>query len=348
MTDSSHKRGERPEVVDHLDIDRLHRGRITRLLVELAHDGLGAPIHVPMLVARGERPGPVFGITAGVHGNELNGIPVIHRLFGELTPARLRGTVAAVVVVNVPGYLANQRRFIDGKDLNHIMPGLADGSMAKVFVHRFIDRVVRRFEFLVDMHTASFGNINSLYVRADLTDTKAARMARLLRPQIILNNPPSDRTLRGTASEMSIPAITVEVGNPQRFKPEFIRSSLLGIRRILAEIGMVRRRPHVETPPPILCSDSRWLYTDHGGLLEVFPDPTERVQAGQVIARLSDVFGETVREYTAPLDGVVIGKRVNPVAQTGARIVHLGIEAEPGAYRIPKSIHGSLGQNPEM
>lgn len=313
---------------DQLDLDRLPRGCRSRLQVELVHDGLGRPLRVPILVARGEKPGPVFGVTAAVHGNELNGIPVIHRLMDRVDPQRLHGTLVAVAVINVPGYLTNQRYFADGRDLNHVMPGRADGSVSQVYAHRLVDRVINRFDYMVDLHTASFGRVNSLYVRADLTDATAARMAALQRPQIILHNPPADSTLRGTAADLGIPAITVEIGNPQVFQHEYIKSSLAGVRSVLIEVGMLPRRPIGPGPQPVICSRSYWIYTDHGGLLEVFPRVTDRLEKGEVIARLTNIFGDVVREYHAPEAGVVIGKSVNPVAQTGARILHLGIEAD--------------------
>jgi predicted deacylase len=72
------------------------------------------------------------------------------------------------------------------------------------------------------------------------------------------------------------------------------------------------------------------MYTDHGGLLEVYPDMAGRVLAGDVVARLHNIFGDVVEEHRAPHDGIVIGKSVNPVGGAGARILHLGVPAPDG------------------
>ena len=262
-------------VVDELDIKQLPRQTCTRLMVDLIHDGLGRSLRLPVMIGRGKHPGPVIGLTAALHGNELNGIPIIHRLFETLDLSTLRGTVVGVIVVNVPAYLNNQRTFDDRTDMNHVMPGKPNGSIAEIYAHRFLNRIVRHFEYLVDLHTASFGNINSLYVRADMTNEVTAKMAYLQRPQIILHNSPSDRTLRGTAMEMNIPSITVEIGDPQVFQPKVIAASLTGVRRVMAEIGMLSKRsPKKPGPQPVLCSHSSWIYADRGGLLEVLPKPT--------------------------------------------------------------------------
>ena len=149
-------------------------------------------------------------------------------------------------------------------------------------------------------------------------------MAYLQRPRIILHNPPSDHTLRGAADELGIPAITVEIGDPQVFQPRHIKPTLAGVRAVLCHFEMIPKRAHAEGVPPIVCGRSEWLYTDHGGLLEVLPAVASMVAKGELIARQRDVFGDLVQEYFAPFDGVVIGKSVNPVSPTGARIMHLG------------------------
>jgi hypothetical protein len=332
------RRGKSPIVVKHpepppaqrlrsLDIEQFPAGTITRVHIELVGDGLATDILVPVLVARGQRPGPVFGITAAVHGNELNGIPVIHSLFQRMDLHALRGTVVGALAINVPGLHFHQRVFIDGRDLNHIFPGSPTGNVAQVYAHRIVQRIVKNFDYLVDLHTASFGRINSLYVHADMTHPKTARMAYLQRPQIIVHNPPSDRTLRGTAMDLGIPAITVEIGDPQRFQPNYIRASRIGLRSMLADARMLPRRAVAPADEPVICEHSYWLYTDRGGLLDVLPKATQLVEKGEAVARLRNGHGDIIREYCAPEAGIVVGKSVNPVGQTGARILHLGIVA---------------------
>ena len=311
-------------VVERLSPDSLPAGELSRLQVEVGHDGLGRPVRLPVLAVRGRKPGPVFGITAVVHGNELNGIPVIQKLVRSLDPSTLRGTVVAVVVVNVPGYLANEREFLNSWDLNHHFPGKPRGNSAQVYVHRFMDRLVQHFDVLVDLHTASFGRVNSLYIRADMREDLTAQMAYLHRPQIIVHNPPNDKTLRGRAHALGIPAITVEIGNPQRYQGDFIKRTIQGVRATMASQGMLKKRPLAAGPAPVLCRRSDWMYTEGGGLLEVFPKVTDAVKKGERIAELVDPWGDRLAEYTAPVDGVILGKSVNPVAPTGARIVHLG------------------------
>jgi uncharacterized protein len=316
---------EAAEVIQELQIDELPGGEISRYLLHIVTDGMGLPIYIPVLVAKGTKPGPVVGITAALHGNELNGIPVVQRLFKEIDPEKLSGTIVGVPVVNVPALLRKKRRFIDNTDLNHIFPGRADGNVSQVYSHRFVQRVVRHFNYLVDLHTASFGRANSYYIRADLNDPVTRQMAMLQNAQIVVHNPPSDGTLRGAADEIGIHAITLEVGDPNTFQKGMIRSGLTGIYNLLIDLGMIDGQMEIPGNKPIICTRSYWTYTDTGGILRVHPDLTEPVKQGQAIANIYNVFGDLVKTYRSPENGVVIGKNVSPINQTGGRIIHLGI-----------------------
>jgi len=286
---------------------------------------LGTPVSLPIIVAKGNREGPILGLTAAVHGNELNGIPVIQRIFKEIDIQQLSGTIVGVPVVNIPSLFRKKRRFLDGTDLNHIMPGKQNGNVSQVYVWRFIHQLVHQFDYLMDLHTASFGRINSYYIRADMQDATTRQMALLQNAQVIVHNPPSDGTLRGAACELGIPAITLEVGNPNTFQKGLIREGLTGIHNLLNHLQMTDGEIETADTETISCKHSYWIYTDTGGILTVLPPVTASVKKGDVIAIMRNVFGDLTKEYLAPEDGIVIGKSTSPINQTGGRILHLGV-----------------------
>ncbi len=316
---------ESVKTISALDFTSIPRGVISRYYLKLVEDGMGVPIQIPLMVARGNEDGPTFGLTAAVHGNELNGIPVIQRLFKEIDPLRLSGTVIGVPILNVPSYLRKKRRFLDGVDLNHIMPGKKDGTVSQVYAWRVVEKLVKHFDYLLDLHTASNGRINSYYIRADMSDETVRKMALLQNAQIIVHNPPSDGTLRGTAGELEIPAITLEVGNPNLFQKGMIRDGLTGIHNLLSHLRMTDSEMEEISDETVICKRSFWMYSDSGGLITVHPNVTDLVNKGDRIATLRNIFGDIIKEYEAPCDGIVIGKSVSPVNQTGGRILHLGI-----------------------
>ncbi len=317
---------ESSPVLRELNVESTKPGTIGRYWLHIVTDGMGVPVQIPIMVARGLQAGPVMGLTAAVHGNELNGIPVIQRLFKELDVKELNGTVVGVPVINVPSLLRKKRRFIDGKDLNHIMPGKPEGTVSDIYAWRIVNKIIKEFDYLIDLHTASNGRVNSYYIRADMDDKNVHNMAMLQNAQIIVHNPPSDGTLRGTADEMGIPAITLEVGNPNTFQKGVIRDGLTGIHNVLGFLGMTDCEVEEPVEETVICKRSFWMYTDTGGILTVHPGVTDFVKKGEIIATMQNIFGDVVKHYKAPENGIVIGKSVSPISQTGARILHLGIQ----------------------
>jgi predicted deacylase len=348
---ATHPRADDDRVVG-LEIEAQAPGTRRRIWVELIEDALGQPVCAPVEIIRGRRPGPVLGLTAALHGDELNGIAALHRLLAAVDPEALCGSIAAVLVVNVPGYLAGRRRFVDGNDLNHVMPGKAEGKDADRYAYQLVERIASRFDALIDLHTASRGRINSLYVRADMSHPESAAMARRQGARIILNTVATPTTLRGVVAGQGGPAITLEIGDPGVWQASMIEAAVAGIWANLLGLGMLdedargpARAPGPMTdpamtaaghpspsapPPPIFCQRSYWLRADRGGLLRVLPALYERVVEGQPIAHLVDVFGRSLATYYAPEDGVVIGRSIHPAGRSGGRILHLGIEDPAG------------------
>ena len=80
-------------------------------------------------------------------------------------------------------------------DLNNRFPGLANGTASQKFCYAFMQKIVKpNFNYLIDLHTAGFGSINSYYVMANLEDPVSRKLAMLLQPQVILHDGGRDGT----------------------------------------------------------------------------------------------------------------------------------------------------------
>jgi len=295
-------------------------------LVPIYQNAIGTSVYCPFIVLRGAHHGPVMGVSAAIHGNELNGINIIHRLLDSLPLDQLHGTVLFAPVANVPAFEAGQRRFPeDQKDLNTVFPGKRGGTPSEQYALAFKKLFLPKLDYLVDIHTASEGRINSMYVRADWHSPTARQMAREMQPQIILHGRSGDGTLRNTARVMKTAAITVEAGNPSEFQGVMATEGEVGVERVLRSLDMlVGGALEPLAREPVICSSSTWLRTEAGGILELLFGLTDQVEKGALMARLKDPFGNEVATYRAPYAGVVIGMTRNPLAVPGTRYCHLG------------------------
>lgn len=309
---------------DELKISSLKKNEVHHFHIHTSSNPLGLPWRVPVIVARGAKEGPVLGITAALHGNELNGLSTIFKLFRKIDLSKLAGSIVAVPVVNVPGYLNKIRYFTDGTDLNRVMPGNPKGKPADVYAHFITDKIIRHFDYLLDLHTASFGKINSLYIRADLDNPETKKMAFMQNPHIIVQKYDEQGTLRAWANSQNIPCITIEIGNPNTFQHNLIDDTLDGIMNTLRGLKMIPGRVKNYMDNTVICESSFWVYTDIGGIVDVLPILGQMVKKDELIATVYNVFGEVKKQVYAKEAGVVIGKNVSPCCESGDRLVHLG------------------------
>lgn len=115
--------------IQSLDIKQFTPGKFEKRWLNVSVSALG-PINVPIFALRGSAPGPTVGVIGAIHGNEVNGIPVIQQIFARLEErfqneeggTTISGTLIGIPVLNVPGFLDSVRSF-DGHDLNRLMPG---------------------------------------------------------------------------------------------------------------------------------------------------------------------------------------------------------------------------------
>lgn len=325
------------EVLQDLNLQDFARGKVHRVFVQLSDNSLGSPWRLPVTVIRGAKSGPVLGITAALHGDELNGISTIFKLIDAINPAELSGSLILVPISNIPGYLRNQRYFSDNVDLNRIMPGQPKGPTSNIYAHAFCTKIVSRFNYLLDLHTASHGRVNSLYIRADLECEQTRTIAYLQNPQIIVQKYDEQKTLRAWANENHIPAITIEIGNSNSFQHSLIDETLEGILNTMRFLNMLDGEVRDMVTNATVCDHSYWIYSECGGIIDVLPNLAEQVEKGQLIARVFDVFGQVREEITADHAGIVIGKNIRPNCDAGTRVLHLGINI---VLPLPTTIPG--------
>ena len=122
-------------------------GESGNVFIEVGEGYSGSRVRIPVHVRRGPDEGPVLFVTAALHGDEINGIEIIRRVLSTKSLNRLRGTLIAVPVVNVHGFLDQSRYLPDRRDLNRSFPGSAKGSIAARMANTFVDEIVAKAEF---------------------------------------------------------------------------------------------------------------------------------------------------------------------------------------------------------
>ena len=227
-------------------------------------DFVGMRMAVPVWIARGERAGKTLAVSAGIHGDELNGIEIARRIFVETDPKQLSGTLVVLPVLNRHGFLAGSRYMSDRRDLNRAFPGSASGSSASIIANSVFPTIIRKADALVDLHTASDTRINLPQIRTDLSSPAALDLARYFGIGVVLNGAGPKGSLRRTALDAGIPAIIYEAGGVHVLQTEEIERGVVGVRNVMRHLGMVPSEAGTESPKATVYKKTRWLRVPPG------------------------------------------------------------------------------------
>ena len=265
---------------------------------------------LPVVVVNGRHPGPRLFVSAAIHGDEINGVEIVRRLLTMSTLKRLHGAVIAVPVVNVYGFTARSRYLPDRRDLNRAFPGSSTGSLASRLAHVFMTEVVAHSTHGIDLHTGSNHRTNLPQIRACLEQKETARIAMAFGVPVVLDSNLRDGSLRQAVTERGIPMLLYEAGGALRFDELGIRAGVRGVIAVMREIGMlrgtVRRASEVK---PIVAKRTLWVRAAASGTLRNHVRLGERVGKGDQLGWLAEPYGGDEVAVTAPVAGIVIGRR---------------------------------------
>lgn len=282
-------------------------------------------VAMPVQVIRGKKPGPALFVSAAIHGDELNGVEIIRRLLNLPALKRLSGTLFAIPIVNVYGFIQQSRYLPDRRDLNRSFPGYERGSLAARVAHQFMSEIVEQCTHGIDLHTGAIHRSNLPQIRANIDEPQTADLAHIFGVPVILNADLRDNSLREAAAEYGIPMLLYEAGEALRFDEVSIRAGLKGIVNVMRHLNMLpaSRRKTKREHKPLYARASSWVRAPAGGILRAIVPLGGSVEKDQLLGILSDPFGEHEIEIHAPCDGIVIGRTNLPLANEGDALFHI-------------------------
>jgi predicted deacylase len=318
-------------VIETLKPEALAAGARYNFYFRAGDQSTGQGWYIPVIVIKGAKPGPRLLLSAAVHGDELNGMKVIHTLAQTLDPKTLSGTIIALPAVNTPGLLFDNRNFLGSSDggtasnLNRLMPGNAKGDEAAViYAGRIWDAIIKgNVDFAVDIHTQSRGTLYPLFIFVDPRQPLSLNMAKLMNPDMIKYDPGLKGTLETALNEAGIPAITAELGGPKVFDAEMVARGVAGVRNILIDQKMLAGVLQTPKTPPIIGNQMVSLRAPLGGIADILVKLGEPVRQGQLVAIINSPFGEERVRIVAPQDGHVLSVGTDPLREPGALLVRL-------------------------
>ncbi|MFC5647713.1 succinylglutamate desuccinylase/aspartoacylase family protein [Paenibacillus solisilvae] len=298
-----------------------YKGWVNAMLGE----SLMGTLAVPVAVARGLQGGPLMVVTAGVHGDEFEGMEAIRELFAGLKTENLSGTFIAVPVVNPFSYEGQQREtpFLwDGLNLARQFPGSDGGSPTRMLAHRWsswLSSIMSQQDVFIDFHSAGtryeyvsmigYHAVGGEMEAASRKLSEAFGMDRLWR---IPDHPDTHVTFNGWASRQGIPTIATEVCGRGGSQLGDVEELISGLLRVLRYKGMLageseQSKTGAANVKQVWSTD--WVLVRSAGFFRPFVSLLQQVHEGQTIGEIVTISGEPVEKIISTVSGVIWGIR---------------------------------------
>lgn len=282
-------------------------------------------IKIPVHVIRSKKAGPTILFSAGLHGEETNGIEIIRKLVGREEVKNLKcGTIIAIPVINIVSFLYSTRDLPDGRDLNRCFPGTKNGSLGSRIAYDLMKHIIPLIDFGVDFHTGGAKISNYPQIRCVFDFPENLAIAKKFSAPLIIDSKYREGTLRKEASKKNKPILVYEGGESMRFDYLSINEGINGCLRLMKAYKMV----DISIPnnhAVKLIRDS-WIRAGASGLFHMNASNGAHVRKDDLLGVICNPFGEVEYKILSPVDGYIVGVNNQPVVNEGDALIHLGME----------------------
>ncbi|MEQ9815073.1 MAG: succinylglutamate desuccinylase/aspartoacylase family protein [Azospirillaceae bacterium] len=292
-------------------------------------------VTLPAILISGSTPGPLTLVTAGLHGDEYDGLEAALRLAEETDPARLTGSVLIIPRVHVAAFRHGWRtNDIDGLDLNRQFPGRKEGYLSQRLAWFVTEKLLPVADLAIDLHGGNTQLAVVSYGCVRAPEDIKGEMQRLLTVRHLWDfstNPTMRGTLLDAAEDQGVPIAILEIGGGNTWSEEPVGDALAGMRNLLRWKGQIGG-DYERLPDKQLMLGGSFGNASASGFLRPRTHLGDWVKEGQVLATIVDLTGVVLEEVTSKVDGVVNDIRTMPSIQVGEWLYLVGEVLEEIRY----------------
>jgi predicted deacylase len=305
-------------------------GKNRRLNLHTAKLYTTSAVDVPVIIERAKKRGPIVLITAGIHGDELNGIEIVRQFLARKMNKVKRGTVICIPVMNVFGFLNMQREFPDGRDLNRIFPGAKKGPLASRFAFQLTSEILPVVDYALDFHTGGAKRFNAAQIRIAEGQAELLELAKVFNAPFIVYSSTIKKSYRMACQDNNIPVLLFEGGKSVDNNSSITKFGLDGLRRVLKHLDMLKAEfdPSKANKPSVIINKTKWLRAKYSGLLQVKINIGQWVDKGQELTYITDPYGSFKHVMKAKEEGYSINANQSPMVYQGDAVFHISTQSD--------------------
>ncbi|SFC98576.1 hypothetical protein SAMN04489722_104225 [Algibacter lectus] len=292
---------------------------------DVANLHTSTPVNVPVIISRAKKPGPIVLFTAGIHGDEVNGVEIVRQLIAKGINKPKIGTIICIPVINVFGFINLKREFPDGRDLNRVFPGSPTGSLAARVAFKLVNEILPHVDIILDFHTGGSGRFNAPQLRYTKEDVELNNLAKAFGAPFVLYSKNLSKSFRTTCYKLGKPLLLFEGGKSNHIDDAVTNSGVNGSKRVLKYLGMLGVNFKSATPrkSTIFIDDSKWQRAKYSGMFKPEVAIGSYVDRRDVLGNITDPYGKFEYVVKAPNSGYIINVNESPIVYQGDALFHI-------------------------
>ncbi|MBX2828098.1 MAG: succinylglutamate desuccinylase/aspartoacylase family protein [Flavobacteriaceae bacterium] len=300
-------------------------GSSTELNFSVANLHTNAPVDVPIIIERSKWEGPTVLFTAGIHGDEVNGIEIVRQMISKGINRPKMGTIICIPIVNIFGFLQKVREFPDGRDLNRSFPGSKSGSLAAQVAYKLMNDIVPHVDYCIDFHTGGSSRFNVPHIRIDKEQDELSILAKQFNAPFILHSKNLNKSFRSACQKKGIPLLLFEGGKSNSIDAIVSNTGVNGSKRVLHHLGMLRSNFKVSSPKKssIVITQSSWIRAQASGMFKSEVKVGSHIGKKDVIGHITDPYGKIHHWIKSSQEGFVINVNEAPLVYQGDALFHV-------------------------
>ncbi len=285
----------------------------------------GTTIHLHLHIYRAKKKGPTMLVLGGIHGDEINGVEIVRQAIIQKYFEKLdKGSIIAIPLLNVYGFINFSRDTPDGKDVNRSFPGTTTGSLSSRVARSLTKKILPLIDFGVDFHTGGSSRYNYPQIRYNRDDAQAKELANVFNAPFLLESTPPSKSFRKVAAASKKPVLVYEGGESLRFDGLAIQKGLIGLQRVMNFKGI--KKANIPTEKSVTMTKTTWIRATSAGLFRWSKCSGQYVNEGEKIGIINDPYGFTEYPIIAKKSGYIVGHNNAPVVSLGDALFNIGYE----------------------
>jgi len=308
-----------------IDGQSFELGQHGMVKIDIADLPSGTIIHLPIHVFRSSKPGPTILISAGLHGDEVNGVEIVRRTLVEnLYDQMLVGSAIVIPIINIYGFINFSREVPDGKDVNRSFPGSAKGSLASQVANVLSKEIIPQIDFGIDFHTGGGTRYNYPQIRYTAGNEKSKEIANAFAAPVTISNNVIPKSFREEVIKQGKSNIVFEGAEASRYDEFSVLEALKGIKRVMVYYDMLPTAFNSKANEQHHFTKMHWQRAEKSGLFIWEISSGKFVQKGDLLASIHDPHNTYQIPVLADQDGFIIGHNNSPIVNAGDAIFHYG------------------------